>query len=175
MPWIVAVINPSSSCAGTTTATRLPSSMTRSYGRDRLHGEPVDATVGDDRRDRAEDQPDQGTHDQRAVARVRRRLERPRRLDDLRALDLLGERELLLQRLLLGDQVPEPRLRVVLLADDHELLEGIEVLRRALGARDDRQALVDRADLIVDLRERRLERPDLHADVRGGRLPDDDP
>src|SRR6476469_3328699 len=168
MPCRVAAIKPSSLCAGTTTATLLPSSMRRWYGERRLGGTWT-AGVHDDRHDRAEDQSDQRTDEKRAAARVRRRLHRARRDDDLRALDLRCERELLLQRLLLGDQVAEPRLGVVLLADDHELLERIEVPRRALRLGDDRKSLVHGLDLVVHLLEGRLERPDLQADVRGGR------
>src|SRR4051794_8654164 len=175
MPWIVAPINPSSLCAGTTTDTRFPSSMGRSYDGCRLRRRPAEAAVGDHCRDRAEDQADQGADDQRGVARMRRCLEGAARRDDLRALDLLCERQLLLQRLLLRDQVAEPRLRVVLLPDKDELLERVQVLPRALRTRYHRQAPVDRGDLIRHVVERLLERADLEADVRGGRPQDDEP
>src|SRR5689334_13737557 len=115
MPWMVATISCSSSRAGTTTATHLPSSMS---------GAPQ-ATFAGDRDDRTDDQADQRADDERRSARVSGRLHRPRRLDHLGALDLLRKCELLLQRLLLRDQVPEARLGVVLLADDHELLQRV--------------------------------------------------
>src|SRR5437879_6552860 len=107
IPWRVAAISPSSSWAGTTTATRFPSSMTRSYGSGRLGGgEPADPAIGGDRRDPAEDQPDQGADHDRAALRVRREEHRRGRLDDLGALDILRERQLLLGRRLLVEQVP---------------------------------------------------------------------
>ena len=139
-----------------------------------LTGRARRSRVGDDRRDGAENQPDQRADEQRGAARVRRRLHRARRHDDLRALDLLGEPELLLQRLLLRDQVAEPRLRVVLLADDHELLERIEVPGRLLRRGDHREALVDRGDLRGHVVERRLEGADLQTDVGRRRPADDD-
>src|SRR5689334_19067516 len=110
MPCSVAVMSPSSLWAGTTTPTRFPSSMGRWYDGCRLRRRPAVAPIGDDRRDRAEDQTDDGTDDQRRVPRVRRGLERPALGHDLRALDLLRERQLLLQGVLLRDQVAEPRL-----------------------------------------------------------------
>src|SRR6476469_9590258 len=173
MPCRVAAIKPSSLCAGTTTATLLPSSMRRWYGERRLGGTWT-AGVHDDRHDRAEDQPDQRTDEERAAARMRRRLHRARRDDDLRALDLGCERELLLQRFLLGDQVSEPCLGVVLLTDDHELVERVQVPRRLRRGRQHREPTIDRLELRVDALQRRAEGADLDADVGGRRLRDDD-
>src|SRR6185437_2200071 len=127
MPWSVATFSSASLCAGTTTATRLASSMALL----RL----AEAALAGDRHDRAEDQADQGADDERRRLRVRRSLDRGGRLDHLRALDLLREDELLLQRLLLRDQVSLARLGVVLLPDDHELLQRVEVLLLRFGER----------------------------------------
>src|SRR3954470_1955740 len=92
IPCSVAAISPSSSCAGTTTATRFPSSMTRSYGCGRLGGtEATEAAVARNRGDAAEDQSDQCADHKRGAPGVRRRLDRSRVRDDLGALDLLRE------------------------------------------------------------------------------------
>src|SRR4051812_21752131 len=132
IPWSVAAIRPSSSCAGTTTATRFPSSMTRSYGADRLGGlaSGADAPVAQNRHDRADQQPDQRTDHDRRPLRVRRREDGGGRRDDLRALDVLGERELLLRRRLLVEQVALALLCVVDLTDQHELVERRQVRLR---------------------------------------------
>src|SRR4051812_26386923 len=134
IPCNVAAIRPSSSWAGTTTATRFPSSMTRSYGSDRLgRSQAADPAVSRDRRDPAEDQPDQGADHDRAALRVRREEHRRGRLDDLGALDVLRERQLLLGRRLLVEQVPLALLSVVDLAHEDELVQRIEIRLRQRG------------------------------------------
>src|SRR3954464_13851921 len=145
IPCSVATISASSSCAGTATATRLPSSMVLR----RLRA--AEAAFARDRDDRAEDQADQRTDQDRAGTRVRRRLQGAGLLDDLRGLDLLREDELLLERLLLRDQVALARRGVVLLADDHELLERVEVLALRFCER-----LVVDPELLGDLGDLRL-------------------
>src|SRR5581483_2736849 len=84
---------------------------------------PAEARLAGDRDDRAEDEADQGADHERGRLRVGRCLHGRGLLDDLRRLDLLREDELLLQGLYLGDEVALPRLGVVLLPDDHELVE----------------------------------------------------
>src|SRR5581483_10202653 len=114
MPVSVATIRASSLCAGTTTATRLPSSIALPAG------DAGGERLPEHRRQRAEEPADQDADEDRRPHRARRRLLRGRRLHDRRALDVLRERELLLRRVLL-------------------VLERAEQLRGAVQLRDQRQ------------------------------------
>ena len=79
--------------------------------------------IGEERRRAAEQQADQGADEGAVAAAPRGRLDRGRRLDDLRLLDVLGERELLLDVGLQVEQLAAPRLGVVERADEDELVE----------------------------------------------------
>src|SRR5687768_11794154 len=114
IPASVPAISASSSWAGTTTATRLPSSTLQAPLHDRLPQQ---------RGQRAQEEADQPAHDDRIARRARARLERNGALVDPRTLDvsrkckqgpgvlsvLLDDRALLLE--------------IVELADEHELIE----------------------------------------------------
>src|SRR5262245_20758328 len=92
MPRSVSAIRSSSSCAGTTTATRLPSTMRLSLpGRGPIPAR--DDGLGSQRRDGAEEQADPPPDERRRACAPRGRLRRDGRLDDAALLDLRRERE----------------------------------------------------------------------------------
>src|SRR6188508_969642 len=102
MPRRVSATRCSSSNAGTTTATRLPSTISVLL-RGAPRGPSLEERIGDCRGERSEQQADQGA-DQGRVATARgRRLAGDSRLDDVALLDVDGEREqlLILEQLLL--------------------------------------------------------------------------
>ena len=121
MPASVVPISRSSSWAGTTTATRLPSTMALGGA-----GATREERIGEERRRAAEQEPEQGADQGAVAAAARRRLDRRRRLDDLRLLDVLGERELLLDVGLKIEQLATPGLGVVERAQDNELVDRAE-------------------------------------------------
>src|SRR2546423_3562544 len=91
----VSAISFSSSCAGTTTATRLPSSTLRNLGR---AADDPECRLPKEGGDDAQDQPDQSGDQNGVAAAARGGLRRDRAGRDLRRLDLLRECELLLVR-----------------------------------------------------------------------------
>src|SRR6267142_844342 len=91
MPRIVSTTRRSSLYAGTTTATDFPSSM-RLTLRGGSAGSPERRLPGE-RREHAEDQPDEDSDHDVVPAALRRRLRRHRGCDDPALLDVLRERE----------------------------------------------------------------------------------
>src|ERR671933_372151 len=92
MPRTVSAISVSSSYAGMTTATRLPSST-----RLRLDAGPADDPRGglpQERGDDAEQEPDQRADEHGVPPALRGRLDRRGAVHDLAGLDVLREREL---------------------------------------------------------------------------------
>src|SRR5215208_3421080 len=138
-----------------------------------LSGDAEAAGVGDDRRDRAQDQPDQRADEDRVAPRPRGRLHRHGRPDHLRALDVLRQRELLLRGRLEPEQLAAAGLRVVELRRDHQAVERRErpVVERPLEPADERD---ERVELVLVALERLPEGRDLRPDVRPRRLGDDD-
>ena len=108
IPAIVVAISRSSSWAGTTTATRFPSTIALGGA-----GAAREERIREQRRRAAEQQPDQAADERAVAAAPRRRLDRGGGLDHLRLLDVLGERELLLDVGLQVEQLASSRLRVV--------------------------------------------------------------
>src|SRR5215203_4069844 len=132
------------------------------------------ARVGDDRRDRAEDEADQRPDEDRVAAGARGGRHCDSGPDHLRALDVLRQRELLLRGRLEPEQLPAACLRVVELRRDHEPVERRErlVVERPLEQAHERD---ERVELVLVALERLLEGRDLRPDVRPRRLADDDP
>src|SRR5262245_5074841 len=101
IPRSVSATRSSSRKAGTTTATRLPSSIVRLRALPRVPS--LDDRVGDRRGERAEEEPDDRADRGRVATAGRRRPARDRGLHDPALLDVLREREqlLILEELLL--------------------------------------------------------------------------
>src|SRR6266540_5279896 len=150
MPRIVSAISFSSSCAGTTTATRLPSSTARRLGR---AADDSGGGLPHERGDQAEDQSDQGGDDDRVAAAARGRLRGDGRVDHLRRLDLLRQSELLLVRGELVDDRQPLLDEAVELTEEDQLLSG-----REAGAALDRR--LELPGCRVDRCERPLLAPD---------------
>src|SRR5689334_17609450 len=124
MPRIVSPISSSSLYAGTTTATRLPSSIRSLTLQTGAAGDPRREAVPEERREHAEEQPEERADDRRVPLRARRRLRHRGRAELARLLDLVREREQLRRRGLLREELRAPVLGVRDLADEDELVQG---------------------------------------------------
>src|SRR2546421_1852944 len=93
MPAIVSAIRCSSLYAGTTTATRLPSSMPPRRLQGRAAGEAARERLPQERGGDAEEQPEEGAHDGGVALAAGRRLRPDGARQDTAALDALRLRE----------------------------------------------------------------------------------
>ena len=167
IPASVVPISCSSSWAGTTTATRFPSTIGLSGGAVAAREE----RIREERRRAAEQEADQPADERRVAAAARRRLDGGCGLDDLRLLDVLRERELLLDVRLQVEQLAATRLVVVERAQEDELVERADALlvHRLLERADPRH---ERVQLLLDRLELPVERVDLRVDVLRRRAED---
>src|ERR671936_708992 len=93
MPAIVSAISRSSLYAGTTTATRLPSSIRPRRLQGRAAGEPARERLPEERRGDAEEEPEEGADDGGVALAAGRRLRPDGARQDTSALDALRLRE----------------------------------------------------------------------------------
>src|ERR687886_1298267 len=172
MPAIVSAISRSSLYAGTTTATRLPSSIRPLRLQTRAAGEPARERLPQERRGDAEQKPEEGAHDGRVPLAAGGRLRPDGARQDAAALDgsRLTEKRLRREEVLRHD-------RAALLgdADDPDRGELLSAGERAEERLLLREALVERRELrLVGLHLRRQGR-DLRVHVLVGDRLDDDP
>src|SRR5712692_11537646 len=143
MPPTVTPTSCSSLCAGTTTATRLPS--TTALGGRRAAADARDHRIPGERGDQTEHEADQRADEQRAADAPRRRVHGRGPRDDTGALDQLRDDEQLLRRRARVEQRRATLLEDVLSADQHELFEG-RVALRLQSARESLLVAVDRSE-----------------------------
>src|SRR5436190_2345950 len=129
MPAIVSAIKSSSSNAGTTTATRFPSSIRSRTLQTGAAGDGTREAVPEEGREDAEEQPEERSDDGRVALAACGRLRRGRVAEHARLLDVLREREQLLGGRLLVEELAPPLLGVVDLADEDELVQRGQAAR----------------------------------------------
>src|SRR5437867_1176096 len=165
MPATVSAISSSSLYAGTTTATRLPSSIRPRALQAGAAGDRRCEAVPEERREEAEQEAQEGA-DHRGVALAAGCRLRHRRVpNEARHLDVLREREQLRGRRLLRQELRSPVLRVRDLADEHELVDRRETASRLQRLVQRRRADLVRLQVVVDTAQLAIEARDLRVDV----------
>src|SRR5919198_1017175 len=171
MPVMVSAISRSSSNAGTTTATRLPSSIRPVRLQGRAAGEPARERLPQERGGDAEQEPEEGAHDRRVPLAAGSRLRADGARQDAAALDALRLRQ---ERPRREEVLRHDRPALLGDADDPDRGQLLGPGERAEQRLLLRQALVERGELLLVRLHLCVQGRDLRVHVLvGDRLHDD--
>src|SRR5919108_1558358 len=172
IPATVSAISRSSLYAGTTTATRLPSSIRPGRLPSRAAGEPAREGLPQERGGDPEQQPEEGADDGRVALAAGGRLRPDGARQDAAALDALRLRE---ERLGRKEILRHDRAALLGDADDPDRRELLGPGERAQETLLLREPLVERGELALVRLHLRGQRRDLRVHVLVGDRLDDDP